>query len=132
MQRIATVLAGTAGVSGRVYRSEPEAMERDVCPCVLFRWTDERAEARSVPLLERSLSVEVDAMVRGAVPDALADPVIQSAHALLCADPTLGGLAIDISLSGARFEYVGADLTAGKITHEYVVLFRHSFADMTN
>jgi hypothetical protein len=131
MKRIAAVLAGTAGVSGRVYRSEPEALDRDNHPCILLRWTNEQATPETVLQSERTLTVYVDILVRGDVPDSLADPIAQSVHALLMADPRLNGLALDTMLGDASFEYESADQTAGKLTHEYMVKFRHSWADMT-
>ena len=131
MQEVATRLASTAGVSGRVFRSYAEAMDRDEHPCILLRWTNEQATPQTVPLLERTLSIEVAILVRGDVPDQLADPIAQSVHALLMADPSLGGRAIDSRLALASFEFENADATAGKITHTYEVEFRHSYADMT-
>lgn len=130
MQAVATRLAATAGVSGRVFRSYAEAMERDEHPCVLVRWTNEQATPQTVPQIERTLTIEVAIMVRGDTPDQLADPIAQSVHALLCADSSLGGLAIDITPTGATFDMESADGTAGKITQSYEVVFRHSYADM--
>jgi hypothetical protein len=130
MKHLADVLAATAGVQGRVYRSEPDGVDRESQPCVLLRWTGESRTPMTVLELERTLQVEVDVLTRGDSPDALADPIAQSLHALLTADSTLGGRAIDITLGDARFEYTSADETAGKLTHEYLVLFRHSHADM--
>jgi hypothetical protein len=130
MKQIAAVLAATAGVDGRVFRSYAEAMDRDEHPCVLVRWTSEQADPQTVPQTERRLRVEVDIMVRGDVPDQLADPIAQSVHALIMADSSLGGRAIDVMFDGASFEIASADQTAGKITHTYEVMYRHSYADM--
>jgi hypothetical protein len=131
MQAVATRLAPTAGVDGRVFRSMAEAMERDEHPCVLVRWTNEQADPQTVPQLERTLSIEVAVLVRGDVPDQIADPIVESVHALLMADTSLGGLAIDVGLTSAAFDLESADGVAGKVTHTYEVKFRHSYADMT-
>lgn len=130
LKRVAEVLAATPGVTG-VYRSEAQAMDRENAPCLLVRWTAEEPTPQTVLQMERTLTVEIDVIVRGDVPDTLADPIAQAAHALLMADPQLNGLAIDTTMGGARFDYTSADETAGKLTQEYLVLFRHSFADMT-
>lgn len=131
LKHIAQLLTNTAGVQGRVYRSEPDGVDRDDQPCVLLRWTSESRTPMTVLELERTLQIEVDVLVRGDSPDSLADPIAQSVHALITADSSLGGHAIDVTLGDARFEYTSADETAGKLTHEYQVMFRHSHADMT-
>jgi hypothetical protein len=130
MKRVATNLAAVPGVTG-VFRSEAQAMDRENSPCLLLRWVSEDATPQTVLAMERTLSVEVDVIVRGDVPDALADPIAQAVHASISADPQMGGLAIDTTMGGARFDYTSADETAGKLTQEYLVVFRHSFADMT-
>lgn len=132
LKRIAAVLAATAGISGRVYRSDPEAAARGEHPCIMLSWSAESATPETVPQTERTLSVQVEILVRGDVPDALADPIAQSAHSLLMADQQLQGNAIDIMLGDARFEFESADQTAGRLTHEYLVKYRHSYGDMTN
>ena len=131
LQAIESALSAVAGIDGRVFRTLPDANPRELQPYVALEWESEAATPLSVPQIERTLTVVVSVLVRGDVPDTLADPIAVSVHALLMADPTLGGLAIDVMLKGARFEAVSADQSAGKLTHEYDVLYRHSFADMT-
>lgn len=132
IQRVVTVLAPTAGVNGRVYRTDPEATPRDLIPCINVGWTSEQASPETVPQLERTLTITVSVLTRGDSPDALADPIITDAHSRIMADPTLQGLAIDTKLDGASFEVVSADQSAGKLTHEYVVMFRHSYNNMNS
>jgi len=131
LAKFAQVLAATAGVAGRVYRSSPEPSTLDETPCLEIRWSAENASPETVPQLERTLTVHVSVLARGDVPDTEADAVIVSAHALIMADPSLGGLAIDTRLDSAGFEFVSADQTGGRLTHDYAVKFRHSYADMT-
>lgn len=132
MQRIETILTGTSGIGGRVYRSDPEAATRGDQPCIMLSWSNESGTPETVTLAERTLSVQVEILVRGDVPDTLADPIAESAHALLMADPQLQGNAIDMTLGDARFDFESADQTAGRLTHEYQVRFRHSYASLTN
>lgn len=128
---IKTALLPTAGISSRVYRSDPEAVTLDNVPCIDIAWTSEQSSPDTVPQMERTLAVQVSVLVRGDVPDLLADPIISDAHARIMADTSLGGLAIDIRLDDASFDFVSADNTAGKLTHQYSVKFRHSYSDMT-
>lgn len=131
LQAFGTILAATPGIGGRVYRSQADGLTRDLTPCITYEWSSEDAMSEGTVLAERMLPVSVSVIVRGDTPDALADPIITAAHALLMADPSLGGLALDVTLSAASFEFEGADKTAGRLTHEYAVMFRHSHSDLT-
>lgn len=128
---IKAALQGVDGIDGRVYRSRPDPNERAAAPYIALEWSSENATPLSVPQIERTLTVQVSVLVRGDEPDRLADPIAVSVHALMMADPTFGGLAIDTMLKAASFEAASADQTAGRLTHEYDVLYRHSYADMT-
>lgn len=128
---VKSALEAVSGVEGRVYRSLPDPNDRDACPWIGLSWDSEINSPQTVPLLERTLTVHVGIYTRGDEPDALADPIAVDVHSKLLADPTLGGLAIDIRLTGASFDAQGADLAAGKLTHDYEIMFRHSYGDMT-
>lgn len=131
LQSIGNILSSVAAVSGRVYRSRADALVRDQAPCVTYDWANEEALPQSTVLAERQIDIFVSVFVRGDEPDKLADPIVCDIHSAIMADTSLGGLAIDISLGPASFEYESADKTAGKMTHEYQVMFRHAYADMT-
>lgn len=127
MARLATV----AGVDGRVFRSQADPNPREIAPYIAVQWTSEQAAPETVPQLERTLNVDVTVYTRGDVPDALADPIMVSAHGLIMQDTSLGGLAIDMRLEDASAEIIAADFPAAKVTHSYAVKFRHSYGDMT-
>jgi hypothetical protein len=132
LQAIGAALAGVSGVGGRVYRSRADGIAREQAPCITYDWSNEEQLPQTTVLAERQISVFVSVYVRGDEPDRLADPIIAEVHAALLQDITLGGLSMDIALGTASLEYEGADKTAGKITHEYQVMFRHAYTDMTN
>lgn len=131
MQRLGVVLLPTAGIDGRVFRSDPDGQTLEQIPCLKLGWSSENASPDTVPQMERTLIVQVSAITRGDTPDVLADPIIADAHARIMADTQINGLAIDTRLESASFEVVSADQSAGKLTHEYAVKFRHSYSDMT-
>jgi hypothetical protein len=70
-------------------------------------------------------------IVRGNIPDQVADPIIESLHAKLMADLTLGGYAIDVQPQGVSFELVEADQPAGVISCDYLVRYRTSVANLS-
>lgn len=131
LQALCAALAPVTLIEGRVYRSDPEATDRENTPCINVTWSAEQATPQTVPMMERTLSVAVAVLARGDIPDQIADQIIVDVHQRIMADTTLGGLAIDTMLDTAAFEFVSADQTAGKLTHEYQIMYRHSFGDMT-
>lgn len=131
VQAIMNRVANVAGVGGRVYRSQADPNNRDLSPFVAVQWTSEQPAPETVPQLERVLNVEVSVYTRDDIPDQAADNILVSAHSLIMADTSLGGLAIDMRLEDANSEIIAADFPAAKVTHNYSVKFRHSYGDMT-
>lgn len=124
-------VANVAGVDGRVYRSQADPNPRELSPFVAVQWTNEQSNPDAVQLMGRTLTVEVSVYTRGDIPDMAADDIVVSLHHLITADPSLGGLALDIMLEDASAEIIAADFPAAKVTHNYSVKFRHSYGDMT-
>lgn len=131
LSAIASALASTSGVSGRVYRSRVEPLARAESPAIVIEPVSDQAEQNtSLPTLDWSMTVRVVVIVRGSVPDQLADPIIESAHSKIMADLTLGGYAIDVQPSGVDFDLREGDQPSGVITLEYVVRYRTSVANL--
>jgi hypothetical protein len=128
---ITSTLAGTTGVSTRIYRSRVEPLTRGESPALVIEPISDSAEQlTSLPRLDWSLTVRIAVIVRGNIPDQLADPTIESLHSKLMADLTLGGYAIDIQPQGVSFEMVEADQPAGVISCDYLVRYRTSVANL--
>ncbi len=128
---IASTLAGTTGVSTRIYRSRVEPLSRGESPALVIEPISDSAEQlTSLPRLDWSLTVRIAVIVRGNIPDQVADATIESLHSKLMADLTLGGYAIDIQPQGVNFEMVEADQPAGVISCDYLVRYRTSVANL--
>jgi hypothetical protein len=128
---IASALAGTTGVSTRIYRSRVEPLSRGESPALVIEPINDTAEQNtSLPTLDWSLTVRIAVIVRGNVPDQLADPTVESLHSKLMADLTLGGYAIDVQPQGVNFEMVEADQPAGVIACDYLVRYRTSVTNL--
>lgn len=131
LAQIATTLAGTTGVSTRIYRSRVEPLTRGESPAIVIEpITDQAQQNTSLPTLDWSLTVRIDVIVRGNIPDQQADATVESMHSKLMADLTLGGLAYDIQPSLVNFELVEADQPAGVIACDYVVRYRTQVASL--
>jgi hypothetical protein len=128
---IRTALTGTTGVGTRIYRSRVEPMARAESPAIVVEPVSDTAEQNtSLPTLDWSLTVRISVIVRGAIPDQLADPIVQDMHSKLMADLTLGGYAIDIQPQAVAFEMVEADQPAGVISCDYLIRYRTSVTNL--
>lgn len=131
LSAIATALATTAGVNGRVYRSRVTAMQRAESPAIVIEpISDTPTQNTSLPTLDWRMRVRVTVIVRGDVPDQLADPIIESMHAKMVADLTLGGYAIDVQPDEVTFNMLDADQPAGVIFNDYIVQYRTTVASL--
>ena len=129
---IRTALTGTTGVGTRIYRSRVEPLARQESPAIVIEPVSDTAEQNtSLPTLDWSLTVRVAIIVRGNVPDQLADPIVADAHSKIMADLTLGGYAIDVQPQSVGFDLVEADQPAGVIALDYLIRYRTSVTDLS-
>ena len=85
----------------------------------------------SLPTLDHTLTVKLSVIVRGDVPDTVADPIIESAHSKIMADLTVNNLAIDIQPSDTTMESIDADQPAGVLSADFIVIYRTEIDDLT-
>lgn len=129
---VRTALTGTSGVSTRIYRSRVEPLARGELPAIVVEpVSDTAVQNTSLPTLDWSLTIRVVVIVRGNIPDQVADPIVQDMHSKLMADLTLGGYAIDIQPQSVDFKLEEADQPSGVIVCEYLVRYRTSVANLT-
>jgi hypothetical protein len=130
---VRTALTGTTGVANRIYRSRVEPVSRAESPALVVEpLSDTAAQNTALPTLDWSMIVRITVIVRGVVPDQLADPIIQSLHSRLMADLTLGGYAIDVQPIGVTFNFTEADGAAGEIQCDYRVMYRTSVTNLAS
>ena len=133
LDAIKTALAGTVGVSTRIYRSRTIPLaQRSQLPALIIEWNNDAAEQNtSLPTLDWSLSVTVTVLSSGDVPDEQADATVVSAHSKLMADLTLGGESIDIQPTNVTFEAIDGDSPIGVTGMGYTVRYRTEVDDIT-
>lgn len=128
---VRTALTNTTGVSTRIYRSRVEPMARAESPAIVIEPVNDTAEQNtSLPTLDWSLTVRIAVIVRGAIPDQLADPIVESLHSKIMADLTLGGVAMDVRPVAVNFEMVEADQPAGVVSCDYLIRYRTANANL--
>ena len=133
LDAIKTALAGTTGVSTRIYRSRTIPLaQRSELPALIIEWSSDTPEQNTaLPTLDWFLSVTVTVLASGDVPDEQADDTIVSMHSKIMADLTLGGEAIDIQPGTVSFEAIDSDQPLGAISCEYLVQYRSEIDDLT-
>lgn len=131
LRAIQDKLALTNGVEGRVYRSRVTAMQRAESPAIVIEpISDTPTQNTSLPTLDWRMRVRVTVIVRGDVPDQLADPIIENMHVRMVADLTVGGYAIDVQPDEVTFNMLDADQPAGVIFNDYIIQYRTSVASL--
>tara|TARA_R100000655_G_scaffold47446_1_gene84579 strand:- start:819 stop:1247 length:429 start_codon:yes stop_codon:yes gene_type:complete len=130
---IKTNLAGTVGVSTRIFRSRVEAFTRAETPAIVIEpISDTPQDTQSFhDKITWELKIRVSVIARGSIPDQVSDPTIESLHTKILNDPTLGGICIDIKPSTTSFEIVEADEGAGVISCEFDIEYRTAYNSLT-
>jgi hypothetical protein len=132
LEAIKTALTGSATLGATVYRSRVTPLARGESPAVIVEPVRNDVEQNTaLPTLDHSMQVRVAVIVRGEIPDQLADPVIAAAHSAIMADLTLGGLAIDVQPGETEFTMQDADQPVGVIFSIYIVRYRTSVGDLS-
>lgn len=134
LAKVATTLATTTGVTGRIYRSRQEAFARNEAPAMVIEPGPDNAapEPVSTCKIDWTFTVVIAIYARGAIPDQAADGVIQSMHNLLLADRSLGGLAMDIWPASFDPQFDKADLASAWIVTTYTVRYRTGVTDLSS
>ena len=130
LSALTTTLGSTTGVTA-VYRSRAAAIARAEAPVLIVQPGPGRAQRHSTCKLHHTMDVEVIVHTRGDIPDVLVDPIIVSAHALIMADTTIGGLATDITPTNDNPQLDPADLSSMWWVHTYEVQYRTREGDIT-
>jgi len=132
LSAVRTALVGTVGVGTRIYRSRVEPVARaESAALIVEPVINVPTQNTSLPTLDHVLNMRVVIIVRDAVPDQAADPIIESMHSKLVADLTLGGLCIDIQPGPTEFTLEAADTPVGVIFNNYRILYRTSVSDLS-
>ena len=128
-----TTLAGTTGVSTRIYRSRIEPITNGESPAIVIEpVTDEPSiNSSSYLKIDWTLRLRIVVIVRGTVPDNIADPTVESLFTKVLNDPTVGGLAKDIRPATQTFVVLDADQPAGLITCEFEIDYRTSYNSLS-
>jgi|TARA_R100000030_G_scaffold42607_1_gene32054 hypothetical protein len=129
---IRTALTDTVGVGTRIYRTRVDPLARAESPAIIVQpIRDVATQNASHVTLDWTLTVKITVIERSSIPDQAADDTVESLHAKVMSDLTLGGYAIDVQPVRTEFEFIEADKPAGLISCEYEVRYRTEVDDLT-
>ena len=131
LARIKTNLDSISGAT--VYRSRVEPLARGEVPAVIVEpVNDQPIDTNFYDKLDWTLRARITTLVRNDVPDDASDTYTQQVHALLMADQTLNGHALDLTPDRTDFSLYEADVPLGVISQDFLVRYRSSRTDLTS
>jgi hypothetical protein len=131
LSRIKTNLDAITGAT--VYRSRVEPLSRSEVPAVIVEpVNDSPVGTNFYDKLDWTMRVRITTFVRAATPDDTSDDYSQQVHALLMADQTLNGYALDLLPDRTDFAMYEADIPVGMITQDFLVRYRTSRTNLTS
>ena len=124
LDAVQTILASTAGVSGRVFRGRPYAARLEESPCIFLSWTNDVPDYDNLSTMDWVLQLKVVIVTRGDEADELADPIAVSVYNLLMADRQLSGKAMDVLPGEQRMDIIEGDKPVGMLTGTWFIKHR--------
>ncbi|WP_119352867.1 hypothetical protein [Azohydromonas sediminis] len=114
-----------------VLRQPATPLPREAGPALLLFVEGDALTAHANRLVDRSLTVRLVALARGADAFDAADRLIVAAHAAVLADSNLGGLAIAVREIDCEWEADDADDGAVALPARYEIRYRTVLTDLT-
>jgi len=129
-QIIAAIIHAIDGLSTtahRVYQGRTRSLPKDHAPTLLVYARSEQSDNDAMGgALMRILRIRVEGrVIMAAVPDGTLDQIALEIEPAMVADPSLGGLALEVTLISTTIEaQAPGDAHAGEIALDYRVRYR--------
>lgn len=114
-----------------VLRQPATPLPREAGPVLLVFVEGDALTAHANRLVDRSLTVRLVALARGADAFDAADRLIVAAHAAVLADPNLGGLALAVRELDADWDADDLDAGTVMLPARYEIRYRTTLTDLT-
>lgn len=131
LSTLVATLSSAPSIGAPVYRSRVTPLARGEAPAVIVEPVQDTANQISIPMLDWAMTVRISIIVRGDIPDQVADPYVSAVHGKVMSDLLVGGYAYDVQPQSTTFELMDADNSAGVVSLEYLVLYRTSLTDIS-
>lgn len=123
---VKTAVTPTSGVSSNVFRSRQSSATRADGPVIFIEPVGDNADQTTLPRIDWAMIVRFKIACRGAIPDQVADPILDSMHNLLMTDASLQALIMDVQPMGVNWQFTGADNDAVLVSCDYRILYKTS------
>ena len=133
LTNLKTQLTGTTGVGTRIYRSRVTPVDRSEGKVLIIEPISDSCEVLANKL-KWTLNVRLSVIARGSATvtmDQSADPTVQSIHAKIYTDVSLGNKAIDITPRNVSFDLIDGDQPSGVVSCEYIIIYQTSTTDLS-
>ena len=125
LAQVATALGASTLIIQPVHRSRVVPLARGSLPAIAVEPVNDSAESEApLGFLQWNLQFRVIILVAGEVPDQVADPIAEDAHAKIMSNTTLNGLVIDIMPNSVSFDLIDGDQPRGAITMNFTATYR--------
>lgn len=131
LSQMVSTLNSAPSIGVPVYRSRVTPIARGEAPAIIIEPVQDTANQISIPMLDWAMTVRISIIVRGDIPDQVADPYVSAVHGKVMSDLLVGGYAYDVQPQSTTFELMDADNSAGVVSLEYLVLYRTSLTDIS-
>lgn len=126
-----TVLAGTAQVDTRIFRSRVEALASDDLPALIVEPVMDVPSPASNPRVQWDLTFHVTAIARGDNPDQSADDIVKDIYSKVMADRSIGGIAMDIFPASTDYKFIEGDKPRVLIIMQFKATYQTRDNDLT-
>lgn len=106
---VKTALAGTSGVSTRIYRSRVEAFTRAETPALIIEPVNDVADNPTTYRIEWTLTFQVTVILRDDATDSEADATIMDVHSKIMSSSTLQNMCVNLMPAQVAWQFYSAD-----------------------
>ncbi len=124
LARVQTALAGTSGVSTRIYRSREDALSRAEHGALIIEPVSDNPSRPAVGRMEWVFTFQVVTLIRADSPDTTADATVLDVHSKIIGDATLNGLVVDLMPGPTSWEFQAADKPLVVVTQQFIATYQ--------
>lgn len=128
---VITALAGTSGVSTRIYRSRIAAFNKAERPAIVVEPVTDSATREAVGRFVWAFGFSVMLVVEADVADSTADPIIQDAHNKIMTNTALQALVSDLVPVTTDYKFFEANPVLAVITMHFQATYQTRENDLT-
>ena len=131
LARVEAALAGTAGVSTRIYRDRVAAFARAETPALVIEPVSDEADQLAVGRLSWNLVFQVLVIVRAEEASSASDSIVQEVHNRIISDATLDAMATSLLPTRTDWTFHDADQPLGIISMQFSIGYHTSNEEIT-